>query len=246
MKQNISVNPQLIKRIFYQVVSFITIASLLAPYVEPVVANASQKQNLLIRDEIIRNGKKTSYEWRDSVTASWMVLENWAWATIRSRNSITLKPWFKSSSGSVFKAIAWDDYKKSLALDLDTDSDGLPDHWEKKYGLDSRNRDDFLWDPDRDGFSNAEEMARGTDPNISDIRTRESVKSLPSVSGKTAWYTAWSFTVWQSGEASYSIPIAVPPWTSGMRPKLSLSYNSRRLKWCCVSMMVFVRIIKYN
>ncbi len=45
----------------------------------------------------------------------------------------------------------------------DADSDGLPDDWEKKYGLDVAQNDADA-DKDGDGFTNAEEFAAGTDP----------------------------------------------------------------------------------
>jgi uncharacterized Zn finger protein (UPF0148 family) len=45
----------------------------------------------------------------------------------------------------------------------DADSDGLPDDWEKKYGLDVAQNDADA-DKDGDGFTNAEELAAGTDP----------------------------------------------------------------------------------
>ncbi|MBO4708566.1 MAG: hypothetical protein J5727_02160 [Kiritimatiellae bacterium] len=46
----------------------------------------------------------------------------------------------------------------------DTDGDGLPDDWEKKYGLDPAQNDADA-DKDGDGFTNAEEFAAGTDPS---------------------------------------------------------------------------------
>ena len=46
---------------------------------------------------------------------------------------------------------------------VDADSDGLPDDWEKKYGLDIAQNDADA-DKDGDGFTNAEEHAAGTDP----------------------------------------------------------------------------------
>lgn len=45
----------------------------------------------------------------------------------------------------------------------DTDGDGLPDDWEKKYGLDPQTADADA-DKDEDGFTNAEEFKAGTDP----------------------------------------------------------------------------------
>ena len=46
---------------------------------------------------------------------------------------------------------------------VDSDGDGLPDDWEKKYGLDTAQNDADA-DKDGDGFTNAEEFAAGTDP----------------------------------------------------------------------------------
>ena len=46
---------------------------------------------------------------------------------------------------------------------VDSDGDGLPDDWERKYGLDVTQNDADA-DKDGDGFTNAEELAAGTDP----------------------------------------------------------------------------------
>jgi len=46
---------------------------------------------------------------------------------------------------------------------VDSDGDGMPDDWEKKYGLDTKQNDADA-DKDGDGFTNAEEFAAGTDP----------------------------------------------------------------------------------
>jgi len=48
---------------------------------------------------------------------------------------------------------------------LDADADGLPDEWEKKYGLNPGNPADANEDLDGDGFTNVEEFAAKTDPS---------------------------------------------------------------------------------
>ena len=46
----------------------------------------------------------------------------------------------------------------------DSDSDGMPDVWEERYGLDSRTADKPTQDSDRDGYTDIEEYLNGTDP----------------------------------------------------------------------------------
>lgn len=46
----------------------------------------------------------------------------------------------------------------------DTDNDGMPDWWEKKYGLDPRDPTDSDEDIDGDGYTNLEEYKMGTNP----------------------------------------------------------------------------------
>ena len=53
----------------------------------------------------------------------------------------------------------------------DTDGDSLPDGWEVKYGLNplsGAGADGATGDPDTDGLTNAQELARGTDPRNDD------------------------------------------------------------------------------
>jgi hypothetical protein len=51
----------------------------------------------------------------------------------------------------------------------DTDGDGMPNVWERKYGLDWTNPADGSEDPDKDGISNTDEFTRESDPtNASD------------------------------------------------------------------------------
>ena len=53
---------------------------------------------------------------------------------------------------------------QSAEAPQDSDNDGVPDDWEKKYGLDANNADDNSLDPDGDGYTNIEEWLNGTDP----------------------------------------------------------------------------------
>ncbi len=46
----------------------------------------------------------------------------------------------------------------------DTDMDGMPDRWEKKYGLDPNNPSDAVKDCSGDGYTNIEKYINGIDP----------------------------------------------------------------------------------
>lgn len=48
----------------------------------------------------------------------------------------------------------------------DTDGDGMPDAWERRFGLDRRNAADGCEDADADGYTNLEEYLYGTDPTV--------------------------------------------------------------------------------
>lgn len=54
-------------------------------------------------------------------------------------------------------------YKPS-EVPVDTDGDGMPDEWEKRYNLDPKNPADGALDSDGDGYTNVEEYLNGTNP----------------------------------------------------------------------------------
>ncbi len=58
----------------------------------------------------------------------------------------------------------WPQYRPGAGPDVDSDGDGMPDWWEKKYGLDPNDPSDASKDADGDGYTNLEEYLNGTDP----------------------------------------------------------------------------------
>ena len=55
--------------------------------------------------------------------------------------------------------------RRSVITADDSDGDGMPDSYESRYGLDSKNPRDSQYDKDGDGFSNYYEMTVNTDPS---------------------------------------------------------------------------------
>ena len=53
---------------------------------------------------------------------------------------------------------------KSLPAPLDSDADGMPDAWEKRYGFDPHHASNASEDTDNDGYTDIEEYLNGTNP----------------------------------------------------------------------------------
>ncbi len=53
---------------------------------------------------------------------------------------------------------------KSTTPPLDSDGDGMPDYWEKQFGLNPNDPSDGAQDKDGDGYTNLEEYLNGTNP----------------------------------------------------------------------------------
>jgi hypothetical protein len=51
---------------------------------------------------------------------------------------------------------------------LDSDHDGIPNHWESVHGLNPNRAADAAFNPDHDGLTNLAEFQNGTDPQVSD------------------------------------------------------------------------------
>jgi hypothetical protein len=66
-----------------------------------------------------------------------------------------------------------------ITLDLnDTDSDGMPDTWEKHYGFDPYDPSDAMQDADHDGVTNLEEYRAGSNPLVKESNTSDGLQIL--------------------------------------------------------------------
>jgi len=65
-------------------------------------------------------------------------------------------------------------------LDTDDDADGLPDVWETNYSLNPKDPSDAYGDIDNDGKSNLQEFTGGTDPTVADITAGPGGESDPN------------------------------------------------------------------
>ncbi|MBU0496829.1 MAG: hypothetical protein KKC68_08315, partial [Candidatus Thermoplasmatota archaeon] len=68
----------------------------------------------------------------------------------------------------------------------DTDDDGMPDRWEKRYGLDPFDPTDATQDLDKDGISNLEEYQKQTNPTIEPTFAQEFSLNLKNNAGYLA------------------------------------------------------------
>lgn len=68
-----------------------------------------------------------------------------------------------------------------VRIEADSDHDGLPNEWEKKYGLNPNDPADAAKDSDGDGFTNLEEFEAKTDPT--DPESHPDYLNFVSVSG---------------------------------------------------------------
>ena len=73
----------------------------------------------------------------------------------------------KSGTGSIIDSQeqvgSWPELK-STTPPVDTDEDGMPDSWERRFGLNPRDPSDGAADKDHDGYTNLEEYLNNTNP----------------------------------------------------------------------------------
>ena len=91
----------------------------------------------------------------------------------------TGKPTYKNGIIDIPSDVGgWPQYKSAPAS-IDSDHDGMPDRWEKQFGLRWNDSSDSAKDADDDGYTNVEEWLNGTDPTqFVDYRKPENNKNL--------------------------------------------------------------------
>ena len=85
---------------------------------------------------------------------------------------------------------------------VDSDKDGMPDEWERGYGLNLRKASDADEDKDGDGYTNLEEFKAGTDPtnpnsNPGDIEFLLRRYTIKGISRETVSLIFMGYTQWK-------------------------------------------------
>lgn len=98
--------------------------------------------------------------------------------------------------------LEWPPLQSGLAL-LDSDNDGMPDHWEERYSLDVE-VDDSAKDKDGDGYTNIEEFLNKTDPTQPEGTKSSDFVPLSDNSNRLASYTELDLEIEQNYPNPYS------------------------------------------
>jgi hypothetical protein len=79
----------------------------------------------------------------------------------------------------------WPDLQ-SAETPQDSDNDGMPDEWERRFKLNPQDFSDGPQDNDKDGYTNLEEFLNSTDPTkfVDYTKPENNVNTLPRVGAK--------------------------------------------------------------
>jgi pectate lyase len=133
----------------------------------------SPKKQLAVPDSLLMKAPFTAAPvTTDSADTAFEKVTQHGGADLPARDSITkyIAETVVKGTGSIPKRIAnlpgggYATYKPAQAP-KDSDSDGMPDEWEKAHGLNPSDASDAGADPDKDGYTNIEEYINGTDPH---------------------------------------------------------------------------------
>jgi hypothetical protein len=128
----------------------------LSLYINGVLSrSAPATGNLIVTSQPVHIGGSTSGGWGDYKFAG-RIDEHTIYN--RALNSSSIYGLYTAGAGGKCKAPP------------DSDGDGLPDWWESQYGLNPQNPTDANGDQDADGYTNLQEFANGTHPNLANAR----------------------------------------------------------------------------
>ncbi len=133
------------------------------------IRTADTEENLTIKKFTGPNGTINSF-YNTSGQSIWLGNNRNQWMQYKiylSTINSSLTPLLKAVTITYYK-IDTDNDSIPDFNDTDDDNDNIPDNWEFKYGFNSLNKSDAIFDPDLDGLTNYQEFLNSSNPNNND------------------------------------------------------------------------------
>jgi 1,4-alpha-glucan branching enzyme len=181
---------------------------------------------------------------------------SWGWPTTGSSNGISVRnPGINITvavSSNGYHRIRFDEisgrYEVGSMASTDSDRDGMPDDWERFYGLNLSGSGDANGDADGDTVLNKFEYARGSHPRLADHNSQMAIPgNLPLFSGDTSatweptnfrramrWNTnnaRWEAMLFASSATNFGFKFAAGAWDNGTWGWNSNSVAGQSSKW---------------